>query len=95
MTEIEGASPGMVVVLPGSQATAGVFGEKPGDEHLAMMMDPFNLFLTLPDNRQDWVDTARFLRELAHSSTLLADRIDPEGVGQPTWAPLGSVKRHE
>lgn len=91
----ESGSSGMVIVLPGPQATAGVFGDELGDEHLMMLMDPFTLALTLPDKQQDWVPMARFLRELAHSATLMADRIDPGGLGQPAWAPLGAVKRHE
>lgn len=79
----------MVIVLPGSRATAGVIGDQPGDEHLMMLMDPFTMALTLPDKRQDWVSTARFFRELAHSATLMADRIDPMGLGRPTWDAAG------
>lgn len=90
-----GGASGMVTVLPGALATAGVFGDNPGDEHLVMLMDPFTLALTLPTKASQWVHTARFLRELAHSATLLADRIDPDALGKPTWAPLGAVKRHE
>jgi hypothetical protein len=90
-TEGRGLLSGMVTVLPGTHATAGVFGDDPGDEHLVMLLDPFTLALTLPTNRDAWVHTARFLRELAHSAGLLADRIDPDAVGQPSWALEGGA----
>lgn len=87
--------PSLVVVMPGSEATAGAFGDEPGTEHLVLLADPFNLALTLPSDPVKWVSTARFLRELAHSAALMADRIDPDGLGQATWAPLHGAARLE
>jgi hypothetical protein len=78
-------SAGMLICWPGSQATAGVIGDKPGDEHLIMLLDPLDMALTVPPNPEDRLPTARFLRELAHSATLMADRIDPEGTARPRW----------
>jgi hypothetical protein len=78
-------SPGMLICWPGPDAMAGVFGDEPGQEHLMMLLDPLALALTTPPRPADRPLMARFLRELAHSATLMADRVDPDGHYQPSW----------
>ncbi|HEX5404638.1 MAG TPA: hypothetical protein VFX16_20305 [Pseudonocardiaceae bacterium] len=88
-------SPGMLICWPGPDATAGVFGDQPGDEHLIMLLDPLALALTTPPQPTDRPAMARFLRELAHSATLMADRVDPTGQFQPSWATASANKQDE
>lgn len=76
---------GMLICWPGSQATTGVIGDQPGDEHLVLLLDPLEMALTVSPDPDDRLPTARFLRELAHSATLMADRIDPDGQARPRW----------
>jgi hypothetical protein len=75
--ETEASSPGLLTCWPGDKAMAGVIGEEPGSEHLMMLLDPLIFALVTPPGENGSAKMGQFLRELAHSATLMADRIDP------------------
>lgn len=82
----ETGSPGTLICWPGPRAMAGLIGVDLADVHLMLLLDPLTMALTLPPDKADWPTMARFLRELADAADLMADRIDPAGLMQPTWA---------
>jgi hypothetical protein len=71
------SSPGLLTCWPGDEAMAGVIGDEPGQEHLMMLLDPLVFALVTPPGEEGPQKMGQFLRELAHSATLMADRIDP------------------
>ncbi|HEX5116450.1 MAG TPA: hypothetical protein VFW65_14740 [Pseudonocardiaceae bacterium] len=81
----EAGSPGTLFCWPGARATAGVIGVDLVDVHLMLLLDPLMMAVTMPPNEAEWPAMARFLRELADSADLIADRIDPAGLMQPSW----------
>jgi hypothetical protein len=79
-------TPGVLTCWPGPRPTAGLIGVDLADVHLMLLLDPVTIALTLPPDTADWPAMARLLREMADAADLMADRIDPAGLMQPSWS---------